>query len=144
MVGFVNALAIMIFTAQLQHFVGEPWVVYSLVAITLGIIYLLPYVFKAIPSTLVAIIVVTLITIYMNIGVKTVGDMGSLSQTLPVFLIPEVPLNLDTLMIILPYSLALALVGLLESLLTASIVDDMTDSDSDKDMESRGQGSLIL
>ncbi|SEN80594.1 sulfate permease, SulP family [Mesobacillus persicus] len=140
MVGFVNALAIMIFTSQLQHFVGETWIIYVLVALTLAIIYLLPYVFKAIPSTLVAIVVVTAITIFMNIGVRTVGDMGTISRTLPVFLLPDIPLNLDTLMIILPYSLALALVGLLESLLTAAIVDDMTDTGSNKDTESRGQG----
>ncbi|ADU28579.1 SulP family inorganic anion transporter [Evansella cellulosilytica] len=140
MVGFVNALAILIFTAQLQHFVDETWVMYALVALTLAIIYILPRFTKAVPSTLVAIIVVTAIALIMNIGVRTVGDMGELTQTLPVFALPNIPLTFETLMIIFPYSLALAIVGLLESLLTASIVDDMTDTESNKNKESRGQG----
>ncbi|MEC5425491.1 SulP family inorganic anion transporter [Virgibacillus sp. C22-A2] len=140
MVGFVNALAIMIFTSQLQHFVDETWVMYSLVALTLAIIYLLPRITKAVPSTLVAIVVVTAIAIYGNIGVGTVGDMGAITQQLPVFLIPSIPFTFETFMIILPYSLSLAIVGLLESLLTANIVDDMTDTGSDKNKESRGQG----
>ncbi|GLB60969.1 SulP family inorganic anion transporter [Cytobacillus sp. NCCP-133] len=140
MVGFVNALAILIFTSQLQHFENESGIIYLLVALTLAIIYLLPFVTKAIPSTLIAIVIMTAITIYMNIGVRTVGDMGAISQTLPIFLIPDIPFNFETLAIIFPYSLALALVGLLESLLTAAIVDDMTDTDSDKNTESRGQG----
>ncbi|WP_088036244.1 SulP family inorganic anion transporter [Evansella clarkii] len=140
MIGFVNALAILIFTAQLQHFVNETWVMYALVALTLLIIYGLPKITKAVPSTLVAIVVVTAIAIIMNFGVRTVGDMGALPATLPLFALPNIPLNFETLMIIFPYSLALAIVGLLESLLTASIVDDMTDTDSDKNKESRGQG----
>ncbi|UTR13357.1 SulP family inorganic anion transporter [Salipaludibacillus sp. LMS25] len=140
MIGFVNALAILIFTAQLQHFVGETWIMYALVALTLAIIYLLPRFTKAVPSTLVAIIVVTAIAISMNMGVRTVGDMGTLTQSLPMFALPTIPLNMETLMIILPYSVALAIVGLLESLLTASIVDDMTDTESNKNKESRGQG----
>ncbi|MDC3417445.1 SulP family inorganic anion transporter [Aquibacillus salsiterrae] len=140
MVGFVNALAILIFTSQLQHFEGEGWIMYGLVALTLAIIYILPKFTKAVPSTLVAIIVVTAIAIFGNIGVRTVGDLGELSQQLPVFLIPSIPFNLETLMIIFPYSLALAIVGLLESLLTANIVDDMTDTESNKNKESRGQG----
>lgn len=140
MIGFVNALAIMIFTSQLQHFVGETWLMYSLVALTLAIIYILPRFTKAVPSTLVAIIVVTALAMFMNFGVRTVGDMGALTQALPIFALPNIPLNFETLMIILPYSLALAIVGLLESLLTASIVDDMTDTDSNKNKESRGQG----
>ncbi|HER2025491.1 TPA: SulP family inorganic anion transporter [Streptococcus pyogenes] len=140
MVGFVNALAILIFTAQLQHFVGETWIMYLLVGLTLAIIYLLPLVSKAIPSTLVAIVVVTVIAITMNIGVRNVGDMGQLTQSLPMFALPNIPLNLDTFMIIFPYALALTIVGLLESLLTASIVDDMTDTDSNKNQESSGQG----
>ncbi|ESU31619.1 sulfate transporter [Bacillus sp. 17376] len=140
MVGFVNALAILIFMSQLDYFVDAPVMVYMLSGLTLLIIYLLPYITKAIPSTLVAIVIVTAIVIFVGIDVRSVGDMGSLSKTLPIFLIPEIPLSLETLMIILPYSLALALVGLLESLLTATIVDDMTDSESDKDTESRGQG----
>ncbi|WP_456277023.1 SulP family inorganic anion transporter [Bacillus sp. AK128] len=140
MVGFVNALAIMIFTSQLQHFVGEQWIMYALVGLTLAIIYLFPYLIKAVPSTLVAIVVITALSIFMNYGVRTVGDMGTITQTLPEFFIPNIPLSIDTLMIIFPYSLALAVVGLLESLLTATIVDDMTDSDSNKNVESRGQG----
>ncbi|ADH98037.1 SulP family inorganic anion transporter [Salisediminibacterium selenitireducens] len=140
MIGFVNALAILIFTSQLQHFVGETWIMYALVALTLAIIYILPRFTTAVPSTLVAIIVVTAIAIVMNMGVRTVGDMGSLSSTLPIFALPNIPLTFETFMIILPYSLALAIVGILESLLTASIVDDMTDTDSNKNKESRGQG----
>ncbi|RDY70063.1 SulP family inorganic anion transporter [Halobacillus trueperi] len=140
MVGFVNALGILIFTSQLQHFQNEPWVIYALVGLTLAIIYLFPMVTKAVPSTLVAIVVVSAIVITMNIGVRNVGDMGELTQTLPLFALPNIPLNLETLMIIFPYALALTIVGLLESLLTASIVDDMTDTDSDKNRESRGQG----
>ncbi|MGJ9460530.1 SulP family inorganic anion transporter [Oceanobacillus sp. CF4.6] len=140
MVGFVNALAIMIFTAQLPHFEGESWIMFALVGLTLAIIYLLPRITKAIPSTLVAIVVITAIVIYGNINIGTVGDMGAISQQLPVFLLPDIPLSLETLMIILPYSLSLAVVGLIESLLTANIVDDMTDSESNKNKESRGQG----
>ncbi|SDC08606.1 SulP family inorganic anion transporter [Shouchella lonarensis] len=140
MVGFVNALAILIFMAQLQHFVDEPWIMYGLVALTLAIIYLFPRLTKAVPSTLVAIIVVTAIVLFFNIGIRNVGDMGALTQSLPMFALPNIPFNLETLWIIFPYSLALAIVGLLESLLTANIVDDMTDTDSNKDQESRGQG----
>ncbi|MFD1040567.1 SulP family inorganic anion transporter [Virgibacillus byunsanensis] len=140
MVGFVNALAILIFTSQLQHFVGETWIMYALVGLTLAIIYILPRFTKAIPSTLVAITVVTAIAIIGNIGVRTVGDMGTLTQQLPAFLIPSIPWTFETLMIIFPYSLALAIVGLLESLLTANIVDDATDTESNKNKESRGQG----
>ncbi|EDL64283.1 SulP family inorganic anion transporter [Bacillus sp. SG-1] len=140
MVGFVNALAILIFSSQLQHFHGEEWIMYALVGLTLFIIYLLPYFTKVVPSTLVAIVTVTILSITMNYGVRTVGDMGTISQTLPQFFLPDIPLTLETLMIIFPYSAALAVVGLLESLLTATIVDDMTDSESDKNMESRGQG----
>ncbi|MDV2683232.1 SulP family inorganic anion transporter [Alkalihalophilus lindianensis] len=140
MVGFVNALAILIFMAQFEQFEGATWMMYGLVAATLAIIYLLPRVTKVVPSALAAIVVITAIVIFMSIDVRTVGDMGALQQALPMFLIPQIPLNLETLMIILPYSLALAIVGLLESLLTANIVDDMTDTDSDKNKESRGQG----
>lgn len=140
MIGFVNALAIMIFTSQLQHFVGETWIMYALVALTLAIIYILPKFTKAIPSTLVAIVVVTAIAIIGNINIGTVGDMGALTQQLPVFLLPDIPITLETLMIILPYSFSLAIVGLVESLLTSNIVDDMTDTESNKNKESRGQG----
>jgi sulfate permease, SulP family len=140
MVGFVNALAILIFTSQLQHFEGEEWIMYALVGLTLAIIYLLPYITRMVPSTLVAIIVVTALSIFMNYGVRTVGDMGIITQSLPDFFTPNIPLTLETVVIILPYSLALALVGLLESLLTATIVDDMTVTESDKNSESTGQG----
>ncbi|MBT2659347.1 SulP family inorganic anion transporter [Bacillus sp. ISL-18] len=140
MVGFVNALAILIFMAQLQHFVGETWIIYVLVGATLAIIYLFPYITRVIPSTLVAIVAITALLIFMKIDVRTVGDMGAITQTLPTFLIPQIPITWDTLVIILPYSLALAVVGLIESLLTASIVDDMTDSGSNKNAECRGQG----
>ncbi|MFC7062933.1 SulP family inorganic anion transporter [Halobacillus seohaensis] len=140
MVGFVNALAILIFTSQFQHFVDEAWIMYALVGLTLAIIYLFPLVTKAVPSTLVAIVVVSAIAISMNFGIRNVGDMGELTQTLPIFALPNIPLNLETFMIIFPYALALTIVGLLESLLTASIVDDMTDTDSNKNQETRGQG----
>lgn len=140
MVGFVNALAILIFTAQLPHFTGESWVMYAMVAGALAIIYLLPIVTKAVPSPLIAIIVITIIAVMSGSTVRTVGDMGELTQALPMFLIPDIPLTFETLKIIFPYSFALALVGLLESLLTAQIVDDMTDTDSDKNREAKGQG----
>jgi sulfate permease, SulP family len=140
MVGFVNALAILIFTAQLPHFVGESWVMYAMVAGALAIIYLFPRVTKAVPSPLIAIIVITLIAVMSGSTVRTVGDMGELTQALPMFLIPDIPLTFETLQIIFPYSFALALVGLLESLLTAQIVDDMTDTESDKNKEAKGQG----
>jgi high affinity sulfate transporter 1 len=140
MVGFVNALAILIFTSQLTHFVGESWVMYAMVAGALAIIYVLPRFTKAVPSPLVAIIVISAIAIFTGSGVRTIGDMGELTQTLPVFMLPDVPFNLETLQIIFPYSLSIAIVGLVESLLTATIVDDMTDTKSDKNKEARGQG----
>ncbi|SHN36071.1 SulP family inorganic anion transporter [Gracilibacillus kekensis] len=140
MVGFVNALAILIFMAQIQHFEGEGLLMYSLVALTLAIIYIFPKLTKIIPSTLVAIIVVTVMAIYFGFDIRSVGDLGNLSSELPVFLLPDIPLTFETLAIIFPYSLSLAVVGLLESLLTANIVDDMTDTESDKNKESRGQG----
>jgi len=140
MVGFVNALAILIFTSQLEHFVDESWIMYALVGVTLAFIYLFPYVTKVVPSTLVAIILVTFVTIVMDFNIRAVGDMGTISQTLPIFLIPKIPLTIETLLIVFPYSIALAIVGLLESLLTASIVDDSTETNSNKNIESRGQG----
>lgn len=140
MIGFVNALAILIFMAQLEQFVDATWVMYAMVAGALAIIYLFPRVTKAVPSPLVAIIVITIIALMTNSDVRTVGDMGKLSSELPAFFFPNVPINFETLKIIFPYSIALAMVGLLESLLTASIVDDMTDTESNKNQESRGQG----
>lgn len=138
--GFVNALAILIFMAQLPELTNVTWHVYALVALGLGIIYGFPYINKSIPSPLVTIVVLTLITVFLNIDVRTVGDMGALPDTLPVFLFPDIPWTLDTLKIILPYSISLAAVGLLESLMTATIVDDLTDTPSDKNRECKGQG----
>lgn len=140
MIGFVNALAILIFTSQLTHFVGETWVMYAMVAGALAIIYILPRFTKIVPSPLVAIVVMTLIAIMTSSDVRTIGDMGNLTQALPIFLIPDIPLNFETLKIIFPYSLSIAIVGLVETLLTATIVDDMTDTTSDKNKEARGQG----
>ncbi len=140
MTGFVNALAILIFMAQLSEFDGAGWQVYAMVAAGLGIIYLLPRVTKAVPSPLVAIVVLTIFSVVTGLGIRTVGDMGELPSTLPMFLLPKVPFTLETLGIILPYALTLTVVGLLESLLTAVIVDDMTDTPSDKNRESWAQG----
>jgi sulfate permease, SulP family len=132
MTGFVNALAILIFMAQLPELIGVPWLTYVMVAAGLGIIYLFPLLTKSVPSPLVCILVLTAVAMYFGFDLRTVGDMGELPSTLPVFLIPQIPLNLETLTIILPYSAAVAAVGLLESLMTASIVDDLTDTPSDK------------
>ena len=138
--GFVNALAILIFMAQLPELTNVSWVVYAMTAAGLAIIYGLPYLTKAIPSPLVTIVVLTAVSIAMGLDIRTVGDMGELPSSLPVFLLPDVPLNLDTLKIILPYSMTLAVVGLLESMMTASIVDDLTDTPSNKNRECMGQG----
>ena len=142
MTGFVNALAILIFMAQLPEL--DPgkvtWLTYALVAAGLAIIYLFPYVTKAIPSPLVTILVLTALTLAFGWDVRTVGDMGALPDTLPVFLIPDIALTLDTLLIILPYSIAVAVVGLLESLMTQNIVDDLTDTKSNRNQECIGQG----
>ncbi len=141
--GFVNALAILIFLAQLPELQNVTWHVYAMTAAGLGIIYLLPLVpgvGKLLPSPLVCILALTALSIVIGLDVRTVGDMGELPDTLPVFLWPDVPLNLDTLVIIFPYAIALAVVGLLESMMTASIVDDLTDTSSDKNRECKGQG----
>lgn len=142
--GFVNALAILIFMAQLPELnpstPGVTWHVYAMTAGGLGIIYLFPYITKKIPSPLVTIVVLTGIAMYLGLDIRTVGDMGELPDTLPVFLWPDVPLNFETLTIIFPYALSLAVVGLLESLMTATIVDDLTDTSSDKNRECKGQG----
>ena len=140
MTGFVNALAILIFLAQVPELVGVPSVTYVLVAAGLAIIYMLPRLTRAVPSALVSILVLTAVTIGFGIDVRTVGDMGELPSTLPVFLLPDIPLTLETLRIILPYSAGIAVVGLLESLMTAAIVDDMTETGSDKNRECVGQG----
>lgn len=138
--GFVNALAILIFAAQLPELTGVTWHVYAMTAGGLGIIYGFPYLTKAIPSPLVTIVVLTAISLLIDLDIRTVGDMGALPDSLPIFLIPDIPLNLETLGIIFPYSLTLMVVGLLESLMTATIVDDLTDTKSDKNRECVGQG----
>ena len=142
MTGFVNALAILIFMAQLPELDPRTvsWLTYVLVAASLGIIYLFPYITRAIPSPLVTILVLTVLTMYFGWDVRTVGDMGALPDTLPVFLIPDIPLTLETLLVILPYSLAIAVVGLLESLMTQNLVDELTDTKSDRNQECIGQG----
>lgn len=140
MTGFVNALAILIFMAQLPELIQVPGLTYIMVAAGLGIIYLFPYITRAIPSPLVCITVLTALSIYFSFDLRTVSDMGQLPSSLPVFLIPDIPLTIETLMIILPYSAAVAAVGLLESLMTASIVDELTDTSSDKNQECIGQG----
>ena len=142
-IGFVNALAILIFMAQLPELMNVTWHVYVFVALGLAIIYLfplIPKIGKLLPSPLVCIIIITLIAMSMGIDLRTVGDMGELPNTLPIFLLPDIPLNLETLMIILPYSIPMAVVGLLESMMTATIVDEMTDTPSDKFQECKGQG----
>jgi sulfate permease, SulP family len=141
--GFVNALAILIFMAQLPELTHVTWHVYAMTAGGLGIIYLFPYIpviGKSLPSPLVCIVALTVIAIYLHLDIRTVGDMGELPDTLPIFLWPEVPLTLETLKVILPYSIPLAVVGLLESLMTATIVDELTDTTSDKNRECKGQG----
>lgn len=139
--GFVNALAILIFMAQLPEFHGQGLLMYGMVAAGLCIIYGLPRITTAIPSPLVCIVVLTGVSMSLGLDtLRTVGDMGELPSTLPMFLIPDIPLNLETLWIILPYAIPLSIVGLLESLMTATIVDDFTDTSSDKNRECTGQG----
>lgn len=142
--GFVNALAILIFMAQLPQLINVGWQTYPLIAGGLAIIYLFPRVTKAVPSPLVAIVVLSAIAVGFGLPVNTVGDMGKLPDGLPSFALPHVPLTLETLQIILPYSVTMAAVGLLESLLTAQIIDDMTETDSDKRQECAGQGSANI
>jgi SulP family sulfate permease len=140
MVGFVNALAILIFMAQIPHLVGVPWLVYPLVVAALLVIVLLPKLTQAIPSPLVAIVLVTGTVVMLGITVPDVGDQGELPSSLPFLALPDVPFTLDTLRIIAPYALGIALVGLMESLMTAKLVDDITDTHSNKTRESWGQG----
>jgi SulP family sulfate permease len=142
--GFVNALAILIFMAQLPELTDVTWHVYAMTAAGLAIIYLFPYVTKAVPSPLVTIIVLTAVAMALDLDVRTVGDMGELPDALPVFLWPDVPLNFETLAIVFPYSISMAIVGLLESLMTATIVDDLTDTSSDKNRECKGQGTANI
>ena len=142
--GFVNALAILIFLAQVPQLVGVTWHTYAMVAGGLAIIYVFPRLTTAVPSPLVAILALSALSIGLGLPVNTVGDMGQLPEGLPSFALPQVPLTWETLRIILPYSLTMAAVGLLESLLTAQIVDDMTDTDSDKRIECAGQGGAQI
>ncbi|MDP5070449.1 MAG: SulP family inorganic anion transporter [Congregibacter sp.] len=138
--GFVNALAILIFMAQLPELIDVSWHVYAMTAAGLGIIYGLPYITRAVPSPLITIVVLTLVAIWLDLDIRRVGDMGELPDSLPIFLLPDVPLSFETLGIIFPYSLTLMVVGLLESLMTATIVDDLTDTKSNKNRECVGQG----
>ncbi len=138
--GFVNALAILIFMAQLPELIGMPYIVYAICGAGLAIIYLLPLLTKAVPSALVAIVVLTVVSMYFGFQVRTVGDMGALPDSLPLFMIPDVPPTWETLQILLPVSATLAAVGLLESLMTAQIVEDMTETPSQKNRECAGQG----
>jgi sulfate permease, SulP family len=144
MVGFVNALAIVIFMAQVPELIDVPSIVYPLVAIGLVILVFLPKFTQVIPGPLVVIVLLTIAAVTMGFDVPTVGDQGELPKSLPTFFIPDVPFSLDTLQIIFPYAFAMALVGLLESLMTAKLVDDITDSHSDKTREGWGQGVANL
>ena len=139
MIGYINALAVLIFLAQLPQLTNVPPTVYVLTLLSLGIIYILPLFTKAVPSPLVALAVMTIAAIALKLEVPTVGDMGQLPTALPSFAWPQVPWTLETLKIILPYSLTLAIVGLLASFLTASLVDELTDTPSDKNQEAKGQ-----
>lgn len=140
MIGFVNSLSILVFMAQMPHFMNVTNMTYVFAAITIILLLVLPKFIKAIPAPLIATIVLTIAAIMMSVDVRTVGDLGTIEKSLPSFLLPNVPLNLETFMIILPFSISLAIVGLIESLLTASILDDMTETKSDKNREAKGQG----
>ncbi len=140
MVGYINALAVLIFLAQLPHLTEVPGAVYTMTALSLAIIYILPRFTTAVPSPLVALVAMTIAKIILNIDLPTVGDMGELPTALPMFALPQVPLNLETLRIVLPTSFTMAIVGLLASFLTASLVDELTDTPSDKNREAKGQG----
>jgi SulP family sulfate permease len=144
MTGFVNALAILIFMAQLPELIGVPWLTYVMVAAGLSIIYGFPRITKAVPSPLVCIVVLTAVTLTLGLDLRTVGDMGELPSTWPVFLLPDVPWTIETLRIVFPYSAGVAAVGLLESLMTATIVDELTDTPSNKNRECVGQGIANL
>ncbi len=141
MVGFVNSLAILIFLAQLPHLNDVPWAVYPLVAAGLAVITFWPRITTVVPAPLVAIVLLTVVTVAAALAVPSVGDEGALPEGLPGLFIPDVPVSLETLRIVAPYALGLALVGLLESLMTAKLVDDITDTHSDKTREAWGQGA---
>ena len=140
MLGFVNALAILIFMAQVPHFVGHGWITWAMVGAGLVIIYGFPYINRSLPAPLIAIVGLTIAAVVFGIPTNTVGDMGKLPEGMPFFNMPAVPLSWETLTIIFPTALTLTMVGLLESMLTASIVDDLTDTPSKKNRECRGQG----
>jgi SulP family sulfate permease len=140
MVGFVNSLAILIFLAQVPHLVDVPWLVYPMVAAGLVIMVAMPRITAAVPGPLVAIVVLTAVVLLAGFALPDVGDEGELPRSLPSLFLPDVPLDLETFSIIAPYALAMAVVGLLESLLTAKLVDDVTDTHSEKTVEARGQG----
>ena len=140
MVGFVNALAILIFTAQVPHLIDVPWLVYPMVAVALAIMVFLPKLTTAVPAPLVAIVALTVFTVVAHLTVPNVGGEGTLPDSLPTLGLPDLPYNLATLQVIAPYALGIALVGLMESLMTAKLVDDITDTHSDKTRESWGQG----
>lgn len=144
MVGFVNALAILVFTSQLPELLGVPWLVYPIAAAGLIIVFGLPRLTTAVPAPLVAIVVLTAAVAAAGWNVPRVGDRGELPESLPALLLPDVPLNLETLRIIAPYAVAMAFVGLLESLLTAKLVDDITDTRSSKTREAWGQGAANI
>ena len=142
--GFVNALAILIFLAQMPELIGRGSTVYTMTAAGLAIIYGLPYLTKAVPPPLVAIVLLTAVSVTFGFDIRTVGDMGALPSELPWIALPQVPFTLETLRIILPTALTIAMVGLLESLMTAAIVDEMTDTGSDKNRECAGQGAANI
>ncbi|TDL98104.1 SulP family inorganic anion transporter [Macrococcus brunensis] len=140
MIGFVDSLAILIFHSQQQHIFGLSWETYLFTAVTILIVYFVPKFFTRIPAPLIAVVLLTTASMMTGADVRTVGDLGDIKRTLPHFFVPDVPFNMETLRIILPYSLSMAVVGLIESLLTARIVDETLDSDSDKNREAGGQG----
>jgi len=144
MVGFVNALAILVLMSQVPHVTGVPWLVYPLVAVGVVVIVLLPRWTTAVPAPLVAVVLLTGAVVFAGLDVPTVGDEGALPESLPSLLWPDVPLTLDTLRTIAPYAVAVAFVGLLESLLTAKLVDDITDTHSNKTREAWGQGGANI
>ncbi len=144
MVGFVNALAILIFGAQLPHLIGVPWLVYPMVAFGIAVMVGLPRASKVVPAPLVAIVLLSAFALLASVNVPNVGDEGKLPDSLPSWFLPDVPLTLETLQIIAPYAMAMALVGLLESLMTAKLVDDITDTHSNKSREAWGQGASNL
>lgn len=140
MLGFVNALGIMIFMTQMPYLIGTNTMTYVFAIVTLLLVYAIPRFIKTIPAPLIAIVVMTIIALASGVKLQTIGDLGTMPNSLPTFFFPDIPLNLETLKIILPYSLALSVVGLLESLLTSQVLDDMTDTPSNKNKEARGQG----